>query len=229
MIVQIYTAQTAEEAIAMAELGVDHIGITPSQLGLPGEVGLEQAAEIFAAVGDRATRVALSVDPDPEEILRMVEIVRPDVLHLCGDIDVVTADVVRSLRPRLAGVRIMQAIPMTGPQALAQAREFAPVCDMLILDSDSAEIGGIGATGFTHDWSLSRQIVESVQVPVILAGGLPPDNVADAISAVGPWGVDSLTHTNLALPSGGFRKDLDKVREFISASRQSAADPAVAR
>jgi phosphoribosylanthranilate isomerase len=55
---------------------------------------------------------------------------------------------------------------------------------------------------------------------VILAGGLSPDNVAAAVRAVHPWGVDSLTHTNRPLPGGGFRKDLKRVREFVSAARE---------
>lgn len=67
----------------------------------------------------------------------------------------------------------------------------------------------------------SRAIVESVQVPVILAGGLSPENVGDAIRAVRPWGVDSLTHTNRPLGGGGFQKDLDRVRAFIAAARSA--------
>jgi phosphoribosylanthranilate isomerase len=58
--------------------------------------------------------------------------------------------------------------------------------------------------------------------PVILAGALPPENVAAAIQAVRPWGVDSLTHTNQALPGGGFRKDLERVRQFVSAVRKES-------
>jgi phosphoribosylanthranilate isomerase len=60
-------------------------------------------------------------------------------------------------------------------------------------------------------------------VPVVLAGGLSPENVADAIRAVRPWGVDSLTHTNHPLPGGGFRKDLEQVRGFVAAAREVGA------
>ncbi|MEJ7650155.1 MAG: hypothetical protein WKF57_14160 [Nakamurella sp.] len=147
---------------------------------------------------------------------------RPDVLHLCGDIVAVPPEAVRRLRERIGAVRIMQAILITGPAAIDQADQFAQVADMLILDSDSAEIGGFGATGAVHDWSLSRQIVERVEVPVILAVGLSPENVVASIDAVRPWGVDSLTHTNVALPGGGFRKDLDLVAAFVRAARMHA-------
>jgi phosphoribosylanthranilate isomerase len=66
---------------------------------------------------------------------------------------------------------------------------------------------------------VSRLIVEAVPVPVILAGGLSPENVAEAIRVVRPWGVDSLTHTNRPLAGGGFRKDLDRVAAFAAAAR----------
>ena len=59
--IQIYTMQTAEEALAVASLDVDHIGVTPADLGLPGEVALERAAEICDAVRGSATSVALTV------------------------------------------------------------------------------------------------------------------------------------------------------------------------
>ncbi|NWG76280.1 MAG: phosphoribosylanthranilate isomerase, partial [Rubrivivax sp.] len=83
-------------------------------------------------------------------------------------------------------------------------------------------IAGIGASGATHDWALSREIVRQVRVPVVLAGGLSPENVGAAIRAVRPWGVDSLTHTNQPLPGGGFRKDLERVRQFVLAAREAA-------
>lgn len=225
MIVQIYTVQTIDEAVALADLGVDQIGITPTQLGLPGEVTVEEARTIFAALGGRAAKVALSVDSDLAAIADMVARVQPDILHLCGDIELVPPEAVAALRGRLPGTRIMQAIPMTGPAAVGQARAFAAVADMLILDSDSADIGGIGATGEVHDWGLSRQIVEERSIPVILAGGLSPANVAAAIDAVHPWGVDSLTHTNTPAVGGRFRKDLDRVEAFVRAARGLA--PAV--
>ena len=62
-----------------------------------------------------------------------------------------------------------------------------------------------------------------MRVPVILAGGLSPENVAEAICAVRPWGVDSLTHTNRPMSGGGFRKDLELVEDFVTAAR--AAQP----
>ncbi len=224
MKVQIYTMQTPQEARDVIALGVDHIGVTPSERGLPGEVSPEEARAIVDAARGLATTVALSVEADPDAIVRMVETVAPDVLHLCGLEGTFTPDDVRALRERIPGVAIMQAIAVGGPEAVDSAKAYAPVSDYLILDTQALEIAGIGASGATHDWRVSRAIVAQVRVPVILAGGLSPENVADAIRAVRPWAVDSLTHTNRALPGGGFRKDLDRVRAFVQAARSAAGE-----
>lgn len=221
--VQIYTMQTPAEALALAELGVDYLGVTPTERDLPGAIDLAIARAICAAVGDRAKTVALSVETERAAIQAMVQTVRPDVLHLCGPAGAVSPAAVRDLRDwlvaTLPGTAIMQAIAVSDPSAIDQALAYAPVADYLILDTQSAEIEGIGAAGKTHDWSISRAIVARVDKPVILAGGLSPENVADAIQTVHPWGVDSLTHTNRPLPGGGFCKDIERVRQFVTAAR----------
>ncbi|MFN8061545.1 MAG: phosphoribosylanthranilate isomerase [Vicinamibacterales bacterium] len=219
MHIQIYTMQSIEEARAVIAAGVDHIGLTPSAIGLPGEVDIPTARAIVDATEGLAVRVALSVESDADAIVVMTEAVRPDVLHLCGEVGALTPADVGALRQRLPGVRIMQAISMAGPEAIAASREYHAVVDYLILDTKAPDIPGVGASGKTHDWAISRRIVEESPVPVILAGGLSPENVAEAIRAVRPWGVDSLTHTNRRLPGGGFRKDLVRVAEFVAAAR----------
>jgi phosphoribosylanthranilate isomerase len=214
--------QTIAEARAVVALGVDHVGVTPSNSGLPGEVDLNTARAIVDAVGDSAVSVALSVASDLDEIETMVRTVRPDVLHLCGPENALPPNAVRALRTRLPDLPIMQAVSVAGPEALDVALAYQDVADYLILDTQAPDIAGIGASGETHDWHVSREIVRQVQIPVILAGGLSPQNVAQAIRVVQPWGVDSLTHTNRALPDGGFCKDLDRVRQFVVAARGMA-------
>lgn len=211
--------QTPDEARAVAALGVDHIGITPSQRGLPGEVDFAAARAIAAAAGPAVVKVALSVESDPGAIVAMVRAVQPDVLHLCGLAGAVPPEAVRALRSQIPGIGIMQAVSVGGPEAIETALAYQDVADYLILDTQAPDIAGIGASGKTHDWAVSREIVRRVRIPVILAGGLSPENVAEAIRAVQPWGVDSLTHTNHRLPEGGFRKDLERVRDFVTAAR----------
>ncbi|MGB9357767.1 MAG: phosphoribosylanthranilate isomerase [Acidimicrobiia bacterium] len=219
MHVQIYTMQSVAEALAVANLGVDHVGVTPAALGLPGEISPELAKDIVDAVKGLVTSVALSVDSDPGVIEDMVRMVRPDILHLCGAPGALGPAAVASLRRALPDVGLMQAIAVTGPEAVDVARLYAPISDFLILDSVDPEIPGVGAAGIVHDWEVSAAIVDAVDVPVILAGGLGPDNVADAIGAVRPWGVDSLTRTNQPAAGGGFRKDRDLVAAFLAVAQ----------
>lgn len=218
--IQIYTMQSPEEALAVAALGVDHLGLTPSNRGLPGEIDLATARSIVEAVAGRATCVALSVESDLVAIEAMVHAVRPDILHLCGLAGTLLPEMVATLRARLPGLPLMQAISVAGPEAIDQALAYQKVADYLILDTQAPDIAGIGASGQIHDWDLSAEIVRRVQIPVILAGGLSPENVTEAIQAVRPWAVDSLTHTNQPLPGGGFRKDLARIRQFARAARE---------
>jgi phosphoribosylanthranilate isomerase len=217
--IQIYTMQTPAEAQAVVALGADHVGVTPANIGLPGEVDTGTARAIVEAVGGSAVCVALSVASDLEAIETMARAVGPDILHLCGLENALPPDGVRALRERLPDLPIMQAVSVGGPEAVEVALAYEDVADYLILDTQAPDIAGIGASGETHDWSVSCEIVRRVRIPVILAGGLSPENVAEAIRVVQPWGVDSLTHTNRPLPGGGFRKDLDRVRLFVKAVR----------
>lgn len=219
MKIQIYTMQTVDEALDVIAQGVDHVGITPSNIGLPGEVDLDSARRIVEAVGDSAVVVALTVESNLDAIVTMVQTVRPDILHLCGLENSILPEGIHALRLRQPNLPIMQAISVSGPASLDSALAYQEVVDYLILDTQSPDIAGIGASGETHDWEVSRMIVEQAKIPVILAGGLSPENVAEAIRTVQPWGVDALTHTNKYLPDGSFRKDLERVRQFVSAAK----------
>jgi len=201
------------------------LGITPANRGLPGEISIEVAREICRAVEDRVVTVALSVESEIEEIIHMVKSVDPQVLHLCGPEGAVPPRMVREIRSQLIDegfhIEIMQAISVLGSKSIDLAVEYEEVSDYLILDTQSTDVYGIGASGNIHDWNISKQIVDAVNIPVILAGGLSVNNVKEAIHKVNPWGVDSLTHTNKILNNGGFVKDIDKVKDFVSTSKEA--------
>lgn len=226
MKIQIYTAQTVTEAETLAAVGVDHIGITPiattpSLQGLPGEIDWTTAVEIREALRGKAVCIALTVEITLDPIVEMVKAILPDVVHLCPLRNtVLPADVVKLREQLPAEVKIMQAISVGGWDSVDEAVAYAHtgVIDFFILDTQAPDIAGIGASGHTHDWNISAEIVRRVGVPVILAGGLSPDNVAESIAAVKPYGVDSLTHTNEKLADGTFRKDIEKVKAFVKAS-----------
>ena len=116
---------------------------------------------------------------------------------------------------------MMEAVGVgTDPRAIDEAVYKASFADILILDSVSDVVPGVGAAGVTHDWDIDAEIVRRVNVPVVEAGGLGPDNVAQAIEKIHPWAVDSLTKTSIKENGILVRKDIDKVREFCRISHQ---------
>jgi phosphoribosylanthranilate isomerase len=216
VIVQIYEVTTADEARALAALGVDHVGVLVGDGAFPREVRPRAARAIFQVLPIATKRVALSLSADPEQIARVAAEAWPDILHLGAALELLPADAVRGLKARLGSVPIMRSIPVVDHGAVAAAQTYDGVADWLLLDSHVPGDAQIGAVGRTHDWAISRRIVEGVATPVILAGGLSPQNVADAIRAVRPAGVDSKTRTDRADGAG---KDLDAVGGFVAAAR----------
>lgn len=221
MIIQIYTIQSKTEALELVNLGVDNIGLTPASIGLPGEISADLAKDIFENVKAKHN-IALSVSNKISEIVEMCLFVKPDVLHLCGEPGNLSDEEINLIRTKISSeipnIKIMQAVSVDNWDAVDVAIKYSKLADFLILDTSTKDVEGIGASGAIHDWNISKTIVDSVSIPVILAGGLSPDNVSDAIARVKPWGVDSLTHTNKYNIDGSFVKDLSKVNQFITNS-----------
>jgi phosphoribosylanthranilate isomerase len=216
MLVQIFEVQTPDEAAALVRLGVDHIGVLVGDGVFPRELSIAQAKEIFAAVPTGKKRVALSLSADPDEVVRVVQETRPDILQVQAAIDDFSVAMTRALERRFPQVPIMRAIPVIDETSIDIAAAHQGVADFLLLDSYDPGTQQFGALGRVHDWSLSRRIVDDVGIPVILAGGLGPENVAAAIAAVRPAGVDSKTRTDRLDGSG---KDLAKVQAFVAAAK----------
>ena len=216
MIVQIYEIQTPEEAAMLERLGVDHIGVLVGDGAFPRELSTDRASAIFAALPPGAKRVALSLSADPAEIARVIDQTRPDIIHIGAAVELISIRDTQALKDAFPHVRIMRAIPIIDEASVECANDYRGVADFLLLDSHEPGDRQIGGLGRTHDWSISRRIVDELGVPVILAGGLDADNVVAAIAAVRPAGVDSKTKTDRA---GGNGKDLDKVRRFVTAAK----------
>lgn len=225
MITQIYSIQTVAEALACVEAGVDRIGVAvDTGMSLPAQVSEAKCQEIFAAIGQKATKVLIVITKTGEEVYGPLARLHPDVIHICGNDFFATPEFVAKAKELCPGVEVLQAIPMTGPEAVDQALHYAEFCDLIILDSVDPNIAGIGAAGITHDWSLDAEIVRRAHCRVILAGGLGPDNVAEAIRTVRPWGVDSFTRTSDKLPDGNTRKNPEKIRLFVKNAQAAAAE-----
>jgi len=217
MIVQVYAATSVADALKMADLGVDQVGFVAGDYGeVYGELTFAQARAIVEALRGRAAASALTMSTDVAEIVRMAAAVQPDIIHISSDTEAVGVPAMMQLRQALpAHIQLMKAVHVGGPESIDDALRFAAVSDILLLDTKVTGMPGVGATGLTHDWNISRQIVEQVghAAKVILAGGLVPANVAQAIAVVQPWGVDSNTGTNL--PGDPVAKDWAKVAAFV--------------
>ena len=218
--IQIYSMTSVSDAVATAGAGTDLIGVVVAEPGVVPEAIAESAArEIFAAIRPRSRGIALSLSDDRDEICAMADAVRPDVLHIVAR--EIEPEDCAWIRKRIAPVLLLRAIAVRAGETLTEADAHQDCVDYLMLDSGAKGRPFAGATGETHDWSVSRTVVERSRIPVILAGGLSADNVADAIATVMPWGVDSFTHTDI--PGNRGKKDPARVRAFIAAARRGFA------
>jgi len=209
MIVQIYEINNPKLAKEISEAGIDHIGVLVGNGKYPREIPIEKAKEIFAAVSNKSKKVALTLSNNLEEIFEIVDKLKPDILHLGIDENLLPLVKVKQIREKYPELKIMRAIAVMGRESVELAKNYEGLADFLLLDTYKSQLG---ATGQTHDWNVSKEIVDTVKIPIILAGGLGPDNVAEAIEKVKPAGVDSKTKTDKA---GSDEKDIEKIKEFL--------------
>lgn len=217
---QLYGITTVADAAAVDRLGPDHVGLVLDEgIDTWDSVDDDEARAIAGAIR-QARLVALSLSTDPERIRATAAVTHPAVVHLARAY-AMPDEVLQRVRAELAPAELMLTVPVRDEEALGAAARLAPLADHLLLDSAHPDTGVVGASGHVHDWSLSARVVAAVEVPVWLAGGLGPANVAEAIATVQPAGVDSETRTSRV--DDRRRKDLDAVEAFLAAAR--AAPP----
>ncbi|OGZ36082.1 MAG: hypothetical protein A3A94_01805 [Candidatus Portnoybacteria bacterium RIFCSPLOWO2_01_FULL_43_11] len=212
MITQIYEAQNFDEAKNLVEVGVDNVGVLVGNGEYPREFSPEQAKEILLGVTGQAKKVVLSLSKNLKDIIEIVGKTNPDILHLGTAPESLSPEDVQDLKKQFPDLKIMRSIPVRDEGSVELAKQYDGVADYLLLDTQKKGDTQVGATGETHNWSMSKKIVESVSIPVILAGGLGPDNVAEAVIKVKPFGVDSKTKTDKI---GSHEKNIEKVKEFV--------------
>ena len=207
--VKICCMGSVEEANMAIELGASAIGLVSRMPSGPGPIEEDLIAEIVTAVGDRVETFLLTSETRADAIIAQQRRTGASTLQL---VDSVEAGAHEAIRDSLDETRIVQVIHVVGGESLDEAIEAAKTADALLLDSGNPKLAvkELGGTGRRHDWKISRRIVESVAIPVYLAGGLNRENVREAIDAVGPYGVDvcSGVRTNGKL-------DPQKARDFI--------------
>lgn len=171
------------------DAGASAVGLVSAMPSGPGPIPEQLIAEIAATIPPGVSSFLLTCLQDAASIIDQQRQLRVNTIQMC---DRLTHGSYRDLREALPGISLVQVIHVSGPEAVDEAIEVAPQVDAILLDSgnQSLEIKELGGTGRTHDWNLSRTIREAIEVPLFLAGGLNPANVAAAIREVQPFGID---------------------------------------
>ena len=187
--VKICCIQDVAEARLAIEHGASALGLVSAMPSGPGVIPEERIAEIADAVPPPIGTFLLTSLRSADEIIAQQRRCRTNTVQLC---DSLPPGAHRDIRGALPGVALVQVIHVTGEESIREATAVAGQVDALLLDSGrpSSPLKELGGTGRTHDWQISRQIRESVDVPVFLAGGLNPSNLAAAVREVGPFALD---------------------------------------
>lgn len=187
-----------DRAIAV---GADLVGfVSGVPIETPRELSTARATELVRRVPSSTTSVLVTMPETPTAGAELVERVSPDAVQVHN----YSPDEVAALAG-LVDARVFAAVDADDPHTAA----YADVADMLVLDSTDEH--GAGGTGETHDWDRARELVASVDVAVLLAGGLTPANVTEAVSTVEPYGVD----VSSGVERSDGVKDHDAVRRFV--------------
>lgn len=189
MRVKICCIGSVEEARLAIHYGAHAIGLVSHMPSGAGVIPDERIREIARSLPPAIGSFLLTSRQEPDAIIDQQRSARVNTLQL---VDRMALDHLRTLREQLPGVSLVQVVHVTGPEALDEAARVAPLVDAILLDSGNPNlpVKQLGGTGRVHNWDLSAQIIRSVSCPVFLAGGLRPDNVAQAIARVQPFAVD---------------------------------------
>lgn len=207
--VKICSICSLEEAWTAINHGASALGLVSEMPSGPGVIPESLIAEITGRIPPFVSSVLLTSKRTPSEIIEQHRRCGTNAIQICDDLDPEALDEVVMALP---GLDIIRVIHVHGEASIEEAETVSPHVDGILLDSGSKEgsVAELGGTGRTHNWDISRRIVEAMEVPVILAGGLNPENVSEAIRLVRPFAVDvcSGVRTDGAL-------DPTKLRSFI--------------
>ena len=209
MYVKICCIDSIEEATMAMYQGASALGLVSEMPSGPGVIDEELIFKISKFVTGKAETFLLTSKRNTSEIIYQISKCRTTTVQIVDDL---VHGTYQDIRDEFKFVRIIQVIHVSDAGSVEHAIEVSSSVDGLLLDSgnQSSVVKELGGTGRTHNWELSREIVEKVKVPVYLAGGLNSDNVCEAIQTVKPFGVDvcSGVRTN-------YKLDEYKLKAFI--------------
>jgi phosphoribosylanthranilate isomerase len=197
-----------EDLAAAVDAGADAVGvITDVHVDTPREVEPSTAADLVAAAPPLVSTVLVTIPESAGRAIELAGAIKPDAVQVYSEFE--PSDL-RFIRTE-TGAKVIPALDYDDRE---RALDYDGVADAILVDSTEDGAGGTGRTG---DWVATRELVADLDTPVILAGGLTPDNVADAVEAVDPYGVDVAS----GVEAEGGRKDHDAVRAFVRNARSA--------
>ncbi|RQG91400.1 phosphoribosylanthranilate isomerase [Natrarchaeobius halalkaliphilus] len=198
----------------VVDAGADAVGvIVDVPVNTPREITADRAADLVATAPPFVTTVLVTMDRGLEHAADLVERVEPDVLQLHADPETIDIAAVTDCVDS-------QLVLAVDTDDVSSAQRHDGDVDAFLVDTP-AEDGG-GGTGRTHDWNRTRTAIADLESPVILAGGLTPANVAEAVRAADPFAVDVAS----GVEADGGVKDPNAVRSFVECARRAhGAEP----
>ncbi|GFO98150.1 phosphoribosylanthranilate isomerase [groundwater metagenome] len=212
MKVKICGIKTEHDLTVAINAGADAVGfITDVPVDSPRKITLAEASRLISKVPVFVTPVLVIMPENAHQAARMIQAARPAAVQIHNALPLSEL-----IKIRETGVKLIKTIPVSrnadAETLIKQVKELSGVVDAVLLDTIMD--GKTGGTGVSHNWEISSKVVLNACIPVILAGGLRPENVREAARCVRPYAVDTAS----GVETGG-KKDEKKVLDFISSAR----------
>ena len=182
----ILNSKEAELAISM---GASAVGLVSEMPSGPGVISEEEIKDIVKYVNNRADTFLLTSKQNVTEIIEQLKKCNPSTVQI---VDKILDGNYNDIRNECPDIKIVQVLHVIEEDDIQEAINISHEVDAILLDSGNQNLAvkELGGTGRVHDWSISKKIVDSVKIPVYLAGGLNPENINEAIKSVRPFGID---------------------------------------
>ncbi|MDN5200591.1 phosphoribosylanthranilate isomerase [Fulvivirgaceae bacterium BMA10] len=187
--VKICCIKDENEASMAIEFGASALGLVGEMPSGPGVIPDEDIRNIARKVSPPVATFLLTSKTKANDIISHHQLVHTNTIQI---VDQLTEGNYQDIRNALPGIKLVQVVHVMGEESIDEALAIAEEVDAILLDSGNPGLSTkvLGGTGKTHNWKISRKLVETVKVPVFLAGGLSPENVKKAINEVQPFGLD---------------------------------------
>lgn len=213
--VKICCISSKDEAKLAISCGAGAIGLVSEMPSGPGVINEEIITEIAISVPKEINTFLLTSKQDTETIIQQVQRCKTNTVQI---VDNLLEGKYADIRNALPHIKIVQVVHVHDQSTIDEALEISQYVDAILLDSGNLnlKVKELGGTGRTHDWSVSKNIVSAVSVPVFLAGGLNSDNIIEAVKTVQPYGVDlcSSVRTNGKLDEIKLKSFFNKINKL---------------